>query len=211
MEINTKKRLAVILSQLKGFKDPKSRLEQYEIDSEIASEAVWNAFYRREIEDKVVADLGCGTGTLGFAVLLMGAEKVFFVDIDEKAVEVAKENLDLLEKKLDIKLKNKAEFVVADVDFFDENVDLVMQNPPFGIQGDRHTDKVFLEKAFKIADVVYSFHKTESKKFINAVAEDNGFKVEEYWEFEWPLKQTMKYHKKKIEYIPVGCWKLVKK
>ncbi len=211
MEINTKKRLAVILSQLKGFKDPKSRLEQYEIDSEIASEAVWNAFYQREIEDKVAADIGCGTGILGFAVLLMGAKKVFFVDIDEKAVDAAKENLDFLEKKLGVDLKKKAEFIVSDVDFFDEKVDIVMQNPPFGIQGDKHADKVFLEKAFKITDVVYSFHKAESKKFIDAIAKDNGFKVEEYWEFEWPLKQTMKHHKKKIEYIPVGCWKLAKK
>jgi putative methylase len=210
MEISTKKQLAIILSQLKGFKDPKTRLEQYEIDSEIAAEIVWNAFYRREIKGKIIADLGCGTGILGLAVLLMEAKKVFFVDIDENAVDVAKENLKFLEEKFDVNLAGKAKFIVEDVDFFDEKVDIVIENPPFGIKGEKHADKVFLEKAFKIGGVVYSFHKAESKKFIDAVAQDNGFNVEGYWEFSWPLKHTMKFHKKKIEHIPVGCWRLVK-
>ncbi|MBW2996438.1 METTL5 family protein [Candidatus Woesearchaeota archaeon] len=210
MEISTKKQLAVILSQLKGFEEPKAKLEQYEIDSEIAAEVVWNAFYRREIKGKVVADLGCGTGILGLSTLLMGAKKVYFVDIDGDALDIAKENIGFLEEKTGKKLADKAEFVVSDIDFFDEKVDLIVENPPFGIKGDKHADKVFLEKAFKIAEVIYSFHKAESKQFIDAVAKDNGFEVEGYWEFRWPLKQTMEYHKKKVEYIPVGCWRLVK-
>ncbi len=211
MEISTKKQLAIILSQLKGFEEPQFRLEQYEIDSEIAAEVVWNAFYRREIEGKVVADLGCGTGILGFSTLLMGAKKVLFVDIDEKAISIAKENLKFLEEKFNVKLSKKAKFIVSDVEFLDEKADIVVQNPPFGIKGDKHSDKLFLEKAFRITDVIYSFHKAESKKFVDAVAKDNGFVIEGYWEFDWPLKQTMKYHKKKVQYIKVGCWKLIKR
>jgi len=129
----------------------------------------------------------------------------------EKALSIAKENLADIEERFEIDLKDKAKFIVSGVDFFDEKVDLVVQNPPFGIKGDKHADKVFLEKAFRVSDVIYSFHKAESKGFLNAVTKDNDFKVEEYWEFDWPLKQTMKYHTKKIQYIKVGCWKLVKK
>jgi len=211
MEINTKKQLAIILSRLKGFPEPNFRLEQYMTEADFAAEVVWNAFYRREIEEKTIADLGCGTGILGLSTLLMGASKVYFVDIDEKALSTARENLAFLEKELDIELKDKAEFVVSDVKKFDDKVDIVVENPPFGIKGEKHADKVFLEKAMSIAEVVYSFHKKESSKFIEAVAKDNGFKVEGYWEFNWSLKQTMKFHKKKVQKIEVSCWRLVKK
>ncbi len=99
MEIDTKKQLAMILSQLKGFSSPKIKLEQYMTEGEIAAEIAWNAFYRREIEEKTVADLGCGTGILGLSTLLLGAKKVYFVDIDKDALAIAKENLKMLEEK----------------------------------------------------------------------------------------------------------------
>jgi len=209
MEITSKSGLAVLLSRLKGFSDPDFKLEQYQTESEIAAEMAWNMFYRREIQGKVVADLGCGTGMLGLAMLVLEAKKVFFVDIDEKAIEIAKENLDFVEEKLGVKLKEKAEFVVGDVTVFGDKVDLVVENPPFGIQGKRHADKAFLEVAFVIAPIVYSFHKVESKSFIAKFSDDKGFKIDGYWEFDWPLKQTMKFHRKKIQYIQVGCWKMI--
>ena len=39
-----------------------------------------------------VLDLGCGSGILSIAALLLGADKAFACDIDEKAVDVAYEN-----------------------------------------------------------------------------------------------------------------------
>ena len=39
-----------------------------------------------------VLDLGCGSGILSIAALLLGAERAFACDIDEKAVDVAYEN-----------------------------------------------------------------------------------------------------------------------
>lgn len=210
MEISTKSGLAVILSRLKGFENPKTWLEQYQTDSEIAAEIAWFAFYRREIEGKIIADLGCGTGMLGLSTMILGAKEVFFVDIDEKALETAKENLNFIEKELGIKLKAKSKFVVSDIKDFNEKVELVIQNPPFGIKGKRHADKVFLEAAFRISPIIYSFHKAESRQFIDAVAKDNGFKTTHYWEFDFPLKMTMKFHKKKIERVKVGCWRLEK-
>lgn len=39
-----------------------------------------------------VADLGCGSGILSIAALLLGADSAFACDIDEKAVDVAYEN-----------------------------------------------------------------------------------------------------------------------
>ena len=207
----------MILSRFKGFEKPKFGLEQYQTEPEIAAEIAWNMFYRREIEGKVIADLGCGTGILGFSTVLLGAKKVYFVDIDEKALQIAKENMKMLKKEaakggesMVENLDEKCVFLEKNVSDFDEKVDIVLQNPPFGIQTKTHTDRVFLEHAFKIADIIYSFHKAKSKQFIDAVSADNGFKVGGYWEFDFPLKMTMKFHKKRIQRIKVGCWRLEK-
>jgi putative methylase len=210
MAIASKTQLAVILSKIKGFENPNPLMEQYPTDSEIAAEILWFAFYRREIEEKVVADLGCGTGLLGIGALILDATKVFFVDIDEKALEIVKQNIAFVESELGVKLSDKAVLVEKPVSEFNEKVDTVVQNPPFGVQV-KHADKVFLDVAMQISKVVYSFHKAESKKFIDKFSDEKGFKISNYWEFDWPLKMTMKHHEKKIHKVKVGCWRLEKK
>ena len=89
----TKSGLAVVLSQLKKFEEPKVRQEQYFMDSEIAASVLWNAYLLKDIEGKAIADLGCGTGVLGIGALMLGAKHAFFVDSDEKALQTAKDNI----------------------------------------------------------------------------------------------------------------------
>lgn len=209
-KISSKKQLEMALSRLKGFSEPDFGLEQYPTEAGIAAEIAWNAYYRREIQGKVAADLGCGTGILGLSAIMMGAEKVFFVDIDEKALDICRENINIIEDLFQENLGERCITVNKKAQDFDDKVDAVIQNPPFGIQSRTHSDKEFLEKAFSVADTIYSFHKAESRNFINAICKDNGFSAEEYWEFDWPLKRTMRYHKKNIQYIKVGCWRMKK-
>ena len=202
--IGSKKALAVLLSMLEGFKGPKVSVEQYTTDAEIAAEVLWEAFMKMDI-GKVSVDLGCGTGILGIGLLLMGAEMVYFVDSDEVSLEVAKRNLDKV--KSEGYLLGEAVFRCQDVNDFEERADLVVQNPPFGIKV-RHMDKVFLNKAFELSNLVYSFHKSESKRFIEAISDDNGFKVTNIWDFEFPLKATMSYHTRRIKRIKVSCFRI---
>lgn len=201
----TKSRLAITLSKLKPFEKPKPELEQYPTESEIAAEVLWFAHMNKDITNKTIADLGCGTGTLGIAALILGAKKVFFVDIDDKALKIAKQNLESVNKDL---LK-KAEFIKTDIKNFKKKADIVIQNPPFGIKL-KHADRIFLETAFKTAPIIYSFHKLETRDFITKFADKNNFKITHFWSFDWPLKMTMKYHRKRIQYIKVGCWRLEK-
>ncbi|MBD3248612.1 methyltransferase [Candidatus Woesearchaeota archaeon] len=210
MKISSKKGLAVVLSSLKSFEKPKVLLEQYPTEADIAAEVLWNAFFRREIEGKTIADLGAGTGVLGIGALLLGAKHVFFVEKDEDAIQTAKENLKIIEDRFEIKLRRKTDFLQEDVLLFDEEVDVVVQNPPFGLQKERHADRKFLVKAMEIADVIYSFHKADSVKFIKELSKDNGFNVEGFWRFEFPLKNVYVHHRKKIQHIEVGCWRLEK-
>jgi len=203
--IGSKKALEVLLSGLEGFQEPKVRVEQYSTEAEIAAEVLWSMYMKGDI-GKVSVDLGCGTGTLGIGLLALGAEKVYFVDCDRKVIDIAKENLAKLKSEYNA---GEAVFLCQNIADFNEKVDLVVMNPPFGTKV-RHSDKIFLKKAFEIGKIVYSFHKSETKKFVEAFSHDNKFKITGVFDFSFPLKATMKHHTRKIKRISVSCFRMEK-
>lgn len=206
-EINSKSKLAIVISQLKGFENPKVREEQYITEPEIAAEMLWIMHMKQELDGKTIADLGAGTGILGLGALLLGAKKVFFVDKDNRALDIAKQNKEhLSEQGFEL---GEAVFVISDISEFDYKVDSVVENPPFGTRK-KHADKEFLEKAFTLSDSVYSFHKTSTEKFVKAVSEDCNFKIEEKIDFKFPLHNTQDYHRRKIHRIDVSLFILKK-
>src|SRR3989338_405469 len=149
-EIRSKSGLAIVLSKLKGFEKPKVSVEQYSMDSEIGASVLWNALYNGDIKQKEIVDLGCGTGVLGIGALLLGAKKVYFVDIDEKVIDTAEENLRKV--KSECLVAGEAVFLCMDIKnfhmsemhgisehvknnkkaVFNGKADVVIQNPPFG-------------------------------------------------------------------------------
>lgn len=196
--------LAIKLSKLKTFETPNLKLEQYATDSNIAAEILHHAYMEGDIDGKIIADLAAGPGILGIGCLLMGAEKVFFVDKDETILTTLQENLDSLNIQ-----KDKYEIVHSDVKEFTIAVDLVIQNPPFGTK-EKHHDKLFLEQAFFLAPIIYTIHKATSLKFVQSICKDFGFKLREKMAFNFPLPKSHDFHKKKVKYIEVDCYKLVK-
>ncbi len=198
--LNSRSGLAIELSKIPAFKRPKFKLEQYSTPSEIAADMLWTMHMRGQIEGKVIADLGCGTGILGIGALLLGAKKVYFVDIDSHAIDLAKEN----------KVDGEKTFLNIDVDDFHEEADSVIMNPPFGIK-QKHADKRFLEKAMEISGSITSLHKSESETFIRKLSQDRGFAVEGIVHYSYQLPATMEYHRKRMEKIEVGCWFLKKR
>jgi len=203
--IASKSQLAIVLSQLKGFENPKVRDEQYLVDSEIAAGVLWEAFLCGNIEKKQVADLGCGTGLLGLGALLLGASTVFFVDRDGDALRAAEFNLSTIKSRFFV--PGKAVFRHQDIEQFDEKADTVIQNPPFGTQ-QMHADKAFLEKAFETAPMVYTFHKTSTAAFVQKTAEKHGFQISRQYDFAFPLKATQPFHRRRIHRIGVSCIRL---
>ena len=195
-----KKRLAVELSKLKKFESVKPELEQYPSDSELAAHILWNAFMRGDIEGKVVADFGCGNGIFGIGALLLGAKKVYFVDVDSDSIKVAKDNC---------KFEN-CEFLTIDIFDFDKAVDTVVMNPPFGVQT-KHMDRFFLEVAMQFADSIYTIHKVETKEFIDSLAKKGSFDVDGFEEKNFVLGKSMKFHKSEKYNVRVGIWILKRK
>jgi putative methylase len=83
-------------------------------------------------------------------------------------------------------------------------VEIVMENPPFGTKV-RHRDIEFLQKAFEIAPVVYSFHKTQTVGFLEKFAEKRDYRMTHRFDFSFPLKATQNHHKRRIFRIKVSC------
>ena len=205
--IHTKSSLAILLSKLEGFSEPKVREEQYLMDSEVGASILWNAYILGDIEGKVIADLGCGTGVLGIGALVLGAKLVIFVDSDKKVLDTSRKNV--LKIKSEGDSLGKPIFICQDVRKLKLKPDVVLQNPPFGTKL-RHYDLFFLEKALKIAPVVYSFHKSETKGFLRQFSARINAEITHAWDFKFPLKATFAFHRRQIHRINVSCLRFEK-
>ena len=206
-ETISKSRLAIILSQLSGFDQPKVREEQYLIDSEVCASLLWNAYILNDIDKKIIVDLGCGTGILGIGALLLGAKYAYLVDSDKKALEKAQSNFCNI--KSEYPAIGKAEFICQNIEKADIRANTVIQNPPFGTKV-KHKDTIFLKKAIETASVVYSLHKSETLGFLERFASDNYTKITHIWNFKFPLKATFSFHRRKIHRINVSCLRFEK-
>lgn len=205
--IPSKKNLAIVLSAIEGFDEPKAEWEQYMTPSEIAAELLWTAYMDGDIKNKDVVDLGCGTGIFSFGAALLGAKSVVGYDIDEKAVEIAKRNEKIVEgTKIPI---CEIKFVREDVKNVMQKCDTVVMNPPFGIQK-QNADRIFLAKAFELSENVYSIHKFGTEKFVEGFAIEHGFKAFELIKRTFKLKPTMDFHSEFCHPIKAMLWKFVK-
>ena len=201
----TKSRLAILLSKLAVFENPKLMLEQYATDSEAAAQALWFAYMNGDIEGKDVADFGCGPGIFGVAALLLGSEKVYFVDNDKEAIEICRKNIAAA-----VGEEDNAVILADDIAKFKERVDTVVQNPPFGTKA-KHADRQFLLQAFKVGQAVYSIHKIETADFVKKIAADNGFTVTNILPLQLQLKNTYEFHRSKMRRVDVGMFRIVKR
>ncbi|MBI2107059.1 methyltransferase [Candidatus Woesearchaeota archaeon] len=196
----SKSRLAIELSKIPQFDNPKVKLEQYVTDSEIAAEILWQAYLEGDIKGKMIADFGAGTGIFSLGCILLGAKKVYAVEKDNDSVNIATKF---------VKSK-KCEFVCDEIKHFDKKVDTVIQNPPYGTK-EKHADKEFLMKAFEISKKIYSLHKVNTTKFVEKITENYGFKVKKVIRFSIPLKRSYHFHTKNKVIIDIGCWILEKR
>lgn len=192
-----KKQLEIILSKLKSPSYPKPSLEQYTIPSDLAAEILNLAYLSGDIKDKIVFDLGCGTGRLAMGALLMGSKEVVGVDIDYKVLEIAEENLHSITLQ-NLAVKGSIRFLQSDIKDFSGKCDTVIQNPPFGIQS-LHADRIFLEKALECGKRIYSLHKDgyeKTREFIIKLIESKGGKTEQIIPYKFSIPHMFRFHKK---------------
>ena len=73
------------------------------------------------LKELTVVDYGCGSGILGIAALLLGAKKVFAVDIDPQAIIATKENAKI--NKVDNKIT-----IISSCSLINTKTDLLIAN-----------------------------------------------------------------------------------
>ncbi|CAI9100393.1 OLC1v1037388C3 [Oldenlandia corymbosa var. corymbosa] len=202
------KQLEGLLGSLEQFSNPKIEFEQYPTGPHIASRMLYtaeNSF--GDVSDKVVADFGCGCGTLGLAAALLGAEHVVGFDIDADSLEIARDNADELEVDM--------EFVQCDIRNLSWNgqiINTIVMNPPFGTRR-KGADMDFLSVALKVvaSESVYSLHKTTTRDHVRrtALRDCNARSAEVICELRYDVPQLYKFHKKKEVDIAVDLWRFV--
>ncbi|MED6122389.1 hypothetical protein PIB30_039322 [Stylosanthes scabra] len=201
------KQLEGLLGGLDQFPNPKVELEQYPTGPHIASRMIFTAENSFEdISNKVVADFGCGCGTLGVAAALLSAEHVLSIDIDAESLEIASLNAEELEVDMDFIQSN-----VMDLRWRGQIVDTVIMNPPFGTRK-KGADLDFLNVALKVASqAVYSLHKTSTRDHVKrtALRDFNASNAEVLCELRYDLPKLYKFHKKKEVDIAVDLWRFV--
>jgi putative methylase len=190
--MSTKSALAQRLAIVAGFEDPTASLEQYRTPPELAAHLVHTADLQGDIEDRVVVDLGCGTGMLALGAALRGPTRVVGLDVDHSPLATAKEN------ERQVATATAVEWVRGDATAPPSCPDgptTVVMNPPFGAQaGNEHADREFLATAADLADVSYSIHNADSEDFVESFAADNGGEVTHGFRAEFELPHQFDHH-----------------
>jgi putative methylase len=171
--------LGVILSNLKEHPSPKYFLEQYSITPGIAASVLFLA--KKDVKNKIVSDLGCGTGRFAIGAALLGAKEVYGVDIDQHALDVALMNAKIAEADTGVPVTKICRWIRSDVESISLSCDTVVQFPPFS------NDKLFFKKALEIAKSIYSLHRaTEKTKVeLEKICKDANAKIIKTKEFPY--------------------------
>jgi putative methylase len=204
--MSTKTQLAQQLAVVAGFDDPRVDLEQYRTPPDIAAHLIHPADLHGDIEDRIVVDLGTGTGMLALGAVLRGPETVVGVDLDPEPLGTAQAN----ERR--VAATAEVEWVRGDATaapLCPDGPTTVVMNPPFGAQsGNEHADRGFLATAAEIADVSYSIHNRGSEEFVEAFATDNAGDVTHAFEAELDLPRQFEFHDDDRRTIPVEVFRI---
>ncbi len=208
------KELESNLQNVQAFSNAKLNYEQYITTPHLASNILFTIESQYgDLGDKIVCDLGCGTGMLSIGASLLGAQFVHSIDIDVDALGICKENIG----NFDI---DNIELVNADckqllrlsetVDIFcNYKFDTCLMNPPFGTKfQDKLSnsedskfgiDMQFLKLASRLStNSIYSLNKTVTRDYIRKFSAKLGLSMEVISELRYNIPKVEKSGKKTV-------------
>ena len=199
------KHLAMALSKLTAHPCSNVKLEQYATEGDLASYWMLAVDELDGIAGKTVADLGAGNGILGIACLMLGAAQVQFVECDPAAIQVLCDNLSTLDA--DLKERATVHAVQLGKETVDlDNVDLVVMNPPWGVQQAK-ADRPFLMAAFTSqASAVHVLH-SDQATHLTALAAEHDWESEAVLRTDFRLPAAYQHHTKRAGTTGVQCWR----
>ena len=183
-----------ILQGLERIPSPRPEVEQYATPAAIAAEVIYLALGKGDVAGVRVLDAGCGAGILGIAAKLLGAASVIGIDIDPSALRVARRNAE--RAHVDVNWRRE------DMAAFDESVDTVLTNPPFGSQR-KHADRPFIDRSLQLADVVYSFHNAVTETYVRNRIEARGGTITDRIPYRFPNPRAFPFHRDGMREVAV--------
>ncbi len=189
-----KKDLEIKLERVKPFKEPSAALEQYPTPATIASDILFSAYANGDVAERVVNDLGCGTGIFAIGAKLLDAEKVRGYDVSSSALAIAKENADTLGTEI--------EFIETDISKVNDRADTTFMNPPFGCQNE-HADRPFLQKAMELSDSIYSIHMANTIGFLEDFVSSSGREIVARATYNYNIPHTFSFPSKARQKVDI--------
>ena len=187
--------LAMALSNLPSHPQRDASLEQYATEGDFAARWIAEIVQRGDLgEDTRVVDLGAGNGILGIGCLLAGAESVLLVEQDAKCVHDY----------------DGVEWLIGDVgEWSGAEVDLVIMNPPWGVQI-AMADRPFLEGAFcSTARVIYLLHSAKATH-IESLAKSLDWEGEVVLSGSFRLPAQYDHHRSHEGMTEVAVWRFIR-
>jgi predicted RNA methylase len=161
-----RKNLVALLEQVPVFQTPDYELEQYKTGADLAASiafSIENSF--GDISNRIIADLGCGTGILSAACVALGAAHVVAVDIDPSALEQAATALE------DMGMSDTVDFINADVS-------TLYQCNSFRVQSQRQIPRTNVIESTALQDqeiISAKLHTNDDSQFSNNQASNGVF------------------------------------
>ena len=187
--------LAMELSKLPPHPQHDVKLEQYATEGDFAARWIAEIIQLGDLDDSTrVVDLGAGNGILGIGCHLAGAASTLLVEIDSDCQHDF----------------SGVEWLIGDVnDWSGENVDLIIMNPPWGVQTPK-ADRSFLEVAFNSqAKVIYVLHSSRSTH-LEPLAESRGWAGEIVLKGAFRIPATYAHHQSQNDVTEVSVWRFVR-
>ena len=197
----SKRQLEILLGKLKILDKPNLELEQYPVSAEAASELLYMAGFEHDDLGGRIIDLGTGTGRLAIGAALMGAEAPVGVDMDERSLALARENAETAGVEV--------EWVQSDIEKINGRFDAVIMNPPYGTRTS-HADTRFLEKAFQLAPVAYSIHKSATRDFLVQFVKRSDRQVDQVRSMRMEIPHLFEFHRKKQKRVEVDLYRIIR-
>ena len=187
--------------------EPRPELEQYTTPAGIALRLAQTIAMRSGL-DYEIADLGAGTCRLTAALALLGAEALVAVEADRRLTSYCIMGLERLgvEWTTSIVVGWVGEGPSGPL----ARADLVVMNPPFGVQR-RGADTVFLAYSFSLRPWrVYAILKSGNEDYHRRLAEEWGYSARILYREWFSLPATMAHHRSRTRRVEVDVYEFEK-
>src|SRR2546426_12746046 len=195
----SKRQLEILLGKLKILDKPNLELEQYPVSAEAAAELLYMAGFEHDDLEGRIIDLGTGTGRLAIRAAIKRPAHVVGVDVDARALELARQNA----KTAGVKVK----WVQSTIDELDGTYDTVIINPPYGTRT-IHADTRFLDKAFQLAPITYSIHKASTRTFLARYVHKSNRRIAEARTMSLKIPHLYTFHTRRWKSIEVDLCRI---